>query len=164
MKDFNEFVEGELDVKDLQSCVGSVEGLDVKDGVVIESGLGTKEENEVSRKRKRERYLPMLDWIKRVSKDPCDLAIGSLPERSKWKIYGGEHVWKQVLSAREARLLPTNVDPIVKLKWQVFHFSVTRYSVVVNSLYMNHVICITETSLFYAIMLYVLPKQSIAVL
>ncbi|KAI7735332.1 hypothetical protein M8C21_029749, partial [Ambrosia artemisiifolia] len=74
-------------------------------------------ENEASRKRKRERYLPMLDWIKRVSKDPCDLAIGSLPERSKWKIYGGEHVWKQVLSAREARLLPTNVDPLAKLKW-----------------------------------------------
>ncbi|XP_076888396.1 AT-rich interactive domain-containing protein 1-like [Bidens hawaiensis] len=116
MKDYKEFVERGLGVKDSQSCVGSVEGLDVKDGVIIESG--TKEETELSRKRKRERYLPMLDWVKRVSKDPCDLAIGSLPERSKWKIYGGEHVWKQVLSAREARLFQTNVDPTVKLKWQ----------------------------------------------
>ncbi|KAI3829244.1 hypothetical protein L1987_03362 [Smallanthus sonchifolius] len=118
MKDYKEFVERELDVKDSQSCVGSVEGLDVKDGVVIESGLNSKEENELSRKRKRERYLPMLDWVKRVSKDPCDLAIGSVPERSKWKIYGGEYVWKQVLSAREARLLKTNVDPKVQLIWQ----------------------------------------------
>ncbi|KAJ0665874.1 putative transcription factor & chromatin remodeling ARID family [Helianthus annuus] len=97
MKDFNEFVEGELDVKDVWAL---------------------KKKTRLVERGKRERYLPMLDWIKRVSKDPCDLAIGSLPERSKWKIYGGEHVWKQVLSAREARLLPTNVDPIVKLKWQ----------------------------------------------
>ncbi|KAK1418675.1 hypothetical protein QVD17_27821 [Tagetes erecta] len=119
MKDYKEFVERGLDVKDSQSCVGTVGGgIDAKDGVVVESGLGSKEENESSRKRKRERYLPMLDWVKRVAKDPCDLAIGSLPERSKWKIFGGEYVWKQALSAREARLLKTNVDPKAKQKWQ----------------------------------------------
>ncbi|KAK9068316.1 hypothetical protein SSX86_012427 [Deinandra increscens subsp. villosa] len=112
MEDCKEFVGSS------QSCGGSVEGLDVKDGVVNKLGLDIGEENESSRKRKRERYLPMLDWVKRVSKDPCDLAIGSLPERSKWKHYGGENVWKQVLSAREARLLKTNVDPKVKQKWQ----------------------------------------------
>lgn len=119
MEEYKEFVDRGLDVKDSQSCVGSVEGLNVKDGVVVESGLGAKEENESSRKRKRERYLPMLDWVKRVAKDPCDLAIGLLPERSKWKNFGGEYVWKQTLSAREARLLKTNVDPKAKLKWQV---------------------------------------------
>ncbi|XP_024996847.1 AT-rich interactive domain-containing protein 1-like isoform X2 [Cynara cardunculus var. scolymus] len=134
MKDYKEFVgtcvERGLDVKDLQSCVGFVGGKDCSEGakksdssgrdsVVIESVVGTnEEENESSRKRKRERYLPLLDWVKRVSKDPCDPAIGSMPERSKWKVYGGEHVWKQVLSAREAMLLKSNVDSKKIIIWQ----------------------------------------------
>ncbi|KAL8210394.1 hypothetical protein R6Q57_007126 [Mikania cordata] len=118
MKDYKQFLERELDVKDSQSCVGSVEGSDFKDGVVVESGLDTREKNESIRKRKRGSSLPFLDWVKRVSKDPCDLAIGPLPERSKWKIYGGEYVWKQVLLAREARLLKTNIDPKINQIWQ----------------------------------------------
>lgn len=124
MKDYKEF----LDVKDLQSCVGGKdcsEGVKKsdssgRDSVVIESVLGgtNEEEHESSRKRKRERYLPLLDWVKRVSKDPCDPAIGSMPERSKWKVYGSEHVWKQVLSAREAMILKGNVDPKKVTIWQ----------------------------------------------
>ncbi|KAJ9556047.1 hypothetical protein OSB04_010661 [Centaurea solstitialis] len=131
MKDYKEFVVGAcvergLDAKDLQSCFKDFsEGVKKsdssgRDSVVIESVLGTneEEENESSRKRKRERYLPLLDWVKRVSKDPCDPAIGSMPERSKWKAYGSEHVWKQVLTAREAMLLRDNVDSRKAAIWQ----------------------------------------------
>lgn len=141
MKDYKEFVDmagvkRETDVIDLSSCVGSVEGLDVKDDVAIESGGVTNEDNESGRKRKRERYLPLLDWVKRVSKDPCDPVIGSLPDRSKWKGYGTEYVWKQVLSAREALLVkPPNIDPKVKQVWQVF--SVNRIFCCSNKLYMS---------------------------
>ncbi|XP_071691111.1 AT-rich interactive domain-containing protein 1-like isoform X2 [Rutidosis leptorrhynchoides] len=123
MNDYREFldmagVKRETDVKDLSSCVGSDEGVDVKDDAAIESGGGTNEENESSRKRKRERYLPLLDWVKRVSKDPCDPAIGSVPSRSKWKNYGTSYVWKQVLSAREALLVKRNIDPMAEQAWQ----------------------------------------------
>ncbi|KAI3693389.1 hypothetical protein L6452_33224 [Arctium lappa] len=108
MKDYKEFSEG---VKKSDSSG--------RESVVIESVLGgNEEENESSRKRKRERYLPLLDWVKRVSKDPCDPAIGSMPERSKWKGYGSDHVWKQVLSAREAMLLKGNVDSKKVTIWQ----------------------------------------------
>lgn len=103
MKDYKEFgdtnVKKESDATDLENFV------DV-------------EENETSKKRKRERYLPLLDWVKRVAKDPCDTAIGIIPERNKWKAYGGEHVWKQVLSAREARLLNADLDSKAKVIWQ----------------------------------------------
>lgn len=118
MKNYQEFVDT-VGLKDLQSCVGSIDGLDAKDDAVVESNVGiTEEETELSRKRKRERYSPLLDWVKRVAKDPCDLAIGSLPERSKWKGYGSEYVWKQVLSAREARLVKTSLDPKAKHAWK----------------------------------------------
>ncbi|KAE8722147.1 Ubiquitin-conjugating enzyme E2 5 isoform 1 [Hibiscus syriacus] len=33
--------------------------------------------------------------------DPCHLVIGSLPDSSKWKAYGSEELWKQVLLFRE---------------------------------------------------------------
>lgn len=139
MKGYDEFIDTGLrrvsDVKDLQSCVGSVEGIDVKNDVVIESGLDNKEENEASRKRKRERYLPLLDWVKRVSKDPCDPAIGPCPDRAKWKHYGSDHVWKQVLSAREALLENANLDSKAKFIWKVFSVNLILYCF--NTIYMN---------------------------
>ncbi|KAL2461542.1 AT-rich interactive domain-containing protein 1 [Abeliophyllum distichum] len=61
------------------------------------------------RKRKRECYSSMLNWICKVAKDPCNPEIGSLPERHNWKYYGGE--WKQILFVREAMLLKRNIDP-----------------------------------------------------
>ncbi|KAL0426024.1 UNVERIFIED_CONTAM: AT-rich interactive domain-containing protein 2 [Sesamum radiatum] len=42
--------------------------------------------------------------------DPCDPAIGLLPERHKWKYYGSELQWKQILMVREEMLLKRNVD------------------------------------------------------
>ncbi|KAL7121403.1 hypothetical protein ACP275_02G180000 [Erythranthe tilingii] len=68
------------------------------------------EEDSVSRKRKRKCYLEMLNWIRDVAKDPCCAAIGSLPERQKWKHYGSELQWKQILLVREAMLSNKNVD------------------------------------------------------
>lgn len=61
-----------------------------------------------NRKRKRESYGKMLSWIRNVARDPGDLRLESLPERSKWKNCGEEHLWKQVLIAREMMLLKRN--------------------------------------------------------
>ncbi|KAG5607005.1 hypothetical protein H5410_028497 [Solanum commersonii] len=78
------------------------------------------EEDCISRKRKRESYLDMVKWVSEVAKNPCDLAIGTLPERSKWKDYGTEVVWKQVLLLRDEMLLKKDVDPRAQQSvWQI---------------------------------------------
>lgn len=61
-----------------------------------------------NRKRKRECEWRMLDWVAKVAKNPCDPAIGALPERPDWKHYGSEQLWKQVLLARQAMFLKIN--------------------------------------------------------
>ncbi|XP_057780569.1 AT-rich interactive domain-containing protein 1 isoform X2 [Salvia miltiorrhiza] len=66
--------------------------------------------DSVSKKRKRECCMGMLNWISKVAKDPGGAAAEPLPERQKWKCYGSELPWKQVLIAREAMLLKKNVD------------------------------------------------------
>ncbi|XP_052193245.1 AT-rich interactive domain-containing protein 1 isoform X2 [Diospyros lotus] len=66
------------------------------------SGSTVLEEDISCRKRKRDCHQRMLDWIVEIAKNPCDPEVGSLPERSKWKCYGSEQQWKQVLLAREA--------------------------------------------------------------
>ncbi|KAK8288989.1 hypothetical protein V6Z12_D07G161000 [Gossypium hirsutum] len=55
-----------------------------------------------SNKRKRDSMWGMLNWVKEVAMDPCDLVVGSLPESSKWKSYGSEELWKQILLFRVA--------------------------------------------------------------
>ncbi|XP_047176528.1 AT-rich interactive domain-containing protein 2-like isoform X1 [Vigna umbellata] len=55
-----------------------------------------------SRKRMRESAMDMLSWITGVAKDPGDPEVGSIPEKSKWKSYSSQEVWKQVLLFREA--------------------------------------------------------------
>ncbi|KAK4476597.1 hypothetical protein RD792_015755 [Penstemon davidsonii] len=77
---------------------------------VSENQCAVKDEDSISLKRKRECYSSMLNWIVKVAKDPCNPAIGSLPERHKWKHYGDELHWKQILLVREAMLLKRNVD------------------------------------------------------
>lgn len=57
------------------------------------------------RKRKRESKSEMLIWLTGTAKNPCDPAVGLLPEKSKWKSYGSEEIWKQVLLFREAVFL-----------------------------------------------------------
>ncbi|XVE73840.1 hypothetical protein DITRI_Ditri11bG0150900 [Diplodiscus trichospermus] len=70
------------------------------DDVVILDSNDIKE-NFTSHKRKRDPMWRMLNWVTEVAKDPCDPVVGSLPERSKWKSYGSEELWKQVLLFRE---------------------------------------------------------------
>lgn len=67
-------------------------------------------EDPVSKKRKRECCMGMLNWIRKVAKDPGGPAIEPLPERQKWKCYANELQWKQILLVREAMLLKKNVD------------------------------------------------------
>ncbi|KAL4562684.1 hypothetical protein LXL04_026714 [Taraxacum kok-saghyz] len=112
MKDEKKFV-GFKDVRGINYCVGE------KYGVINDLCVGIEEQNKLIRKRKKESCLPLLDWVKKVAMDPCDPAIGSLPERSKWKAYGNEHLWKQVLMAKEAMCLKVNDDSNAKQSiWQ----------------------------------------------
>ncbi|KAH0778510.1 hypothetical protein KY290_004937 [Solanum tuberosum] len=67
-------------------------------------------EDENNRKRKRESYTDLLRWVTNVARDPCDPAIESLPERSKWKFYGNDVHWKQVLLLRDEMLLKKSAD------------------------------------------------------
>lgn len=70
-------------------------------------------------KRKRQSLCEMLDWVTGVAKNPCDPAVSSLPEWSKWKSLGKEEMWKQVLLAREAIFLKRRVDSSSD-QWQVY--------------------------------------------
>ncbi|KAJ4728252.1 AT-rich interactive domain protein [Melia azedarach] len=63
-----------------------------------------------SHKRRQESMQKMLSWITGIAKDPCNSVVGSLPDKSKWKCYGNEELWKQVLSYREALFLKRQVD------------------------------------------------------
>ncbi|VFQ94670.1 unnamed protein product [Cuscuta campestris] len=64
-----------------------------------------KEEDNVGRKRKLESCLDMLNWVLKVAKDPSNPSIKQLPDVSKWKSYGTDEMWKQVLVLRESMLL-----------------------------------------------------------
>ncbi|KAA8520653.1 hypothetical protein F0562_014909 [Nyssa sinensis] len=79
-----------------------------EDTIILDSSI-VKEEPS-NRKRKRACHSGMLHWVIEVAKNPCDPEIGSLPERSRWRSYGSEELWKQVLLAREAMFLQRNVD------------------------------------------------------
>lgn len=70
----------------------------------------TVDKDNSGNKRKRESLWGMLDWVTMVAKDPCNPAIGSLPDKSKWKSYSDAEMWKQVLVAREAIFLKRNID------------------------------------------------------
>ncbi|KAH0669977.1 hypothetical protein KY285_024127 [Solanum tuberosum] len=122
VKDIDETRSVVYDKEHLKSVKG-------RESVSVLHGNGTDEsltkstmveEDCISRKRKRESYLDMVKWVSEVAKNPCDLAIGTLPERSKWKDYGTEVVWKQVLLLRDEILLKKDVDPCAQQSvWQV---------------------------------------------
>ncbi|KAL0538128.1 hypothetical protein IC582_027127 [Cucumis melo] len=69
-----------------------------------------KETNVVQEKSKQEPMLGLLDWLKVIARNPCDSSISSLPEKSKWKSYGNEEIWKQVLVVREEMFVKRQVD------------------------------------------------------
>ncbi|KAL1360472.1 hypothetical protein AAHE18_04G179200 [Arachis hypogaea] len=73
---------------------------DDDDVMVLDPSTVNKE--SFGRKRKRESMSEMLSWLTGIAKNPCDPAVGSMPEKSKWKSYGSEEIWKQVLLFRQA--------------------------------------------------------------
>lgn len=83
------------------------------------SGI-VEDESNGNRKRKRECNWGLLDWVKRIAKDPCHLSVGCLPEMSKWKAYGSDKLWKQVLLAREAMLVKRTDLSGEQSTWQVY--------------------------------------------
>lgn len=90
---------GNVNISENQSVEKGSDGDDPRTG-----------EDSVNKKRKRECYMGMVNWIRRVAKDPGGAAVEALPERQKWKSYGNELPWKQILVAREEMLLKKNVD------------------------------------------------------
>ncbi|XP_019058516.1 PREDICTED: AT-rich interactive domain-containing protein 1 isoform X1 [Tarenaya hassleriana] len=71
-----------------------------------------------SGKRKRECTSEMLKWLTNVARDPCDPAIGPLPERSKWASYGNEEPWKRFLLFRAAMLQKRHTDSPSGKHWE----------------------------------------------
>lgn len=78
------------------------------EGLVMDSSVLKEEVSSL--KRKRDSMSGMLCWIANVAKHPIDPAIGTIPECSKWALYGNDHCWKQVLLAREALFLRKNTE------------------------------------------------------
>ncbi|KAK6162304.1 hypothetical protein DH2020_002145 [Rehmannia glutinosa] len=109
-----DFVDLKVDVKSVhEKCSNENRGGNVRvnEKQSVDNGdEQTMDKDFASRKRKRECCMGMLNWIRKVAKDPCNPDIEALPERHKWKCYGTEVQWKQNLLAREAMLLKKNVD------------------------------------------------------
>ncbi|KAL9348296.1 hypothetical protein Peur_059662 [Populus x canadensis] len=125
----SERVENEDEVKSVVvvETDGDEEGNKGDNSEIEELDLATFEESVSSRKRKRDSIYRMLNWVTEIAKDPCDPVVGSLPEWSKWKNYGNEECWKQVLVTRESLFLKRNADStssaegFVKQKYQKMH-------------------------------------------
>lgn len=128
--DLNECIVKDVDDKSSvghdDKCFEFVSGRRIDDCGTDEIGLmksGVVREDENSRKRKRESYMDLLRWVTNVAKDPCDPIIGSLPERSKWKFYGNDVIWKQILLLRDEMLLKKSADTSAQCSiWQVLYF------------------------------------------
>ncbi|XP_019158724.1 PREDICTED: AT-rich interactive domain-containing protein 1 [Ipomoea nil] len=79
-------------------------------------------EDGADRKRRQESFLEALNWAIMVARDPGDPSIGHLPYVSKWKSYGTDKVWKQVLLMRKWMLLDSNTDSSYQHSiWQKSH-------------------------------------------
>ena len=86
--------------------------------LVLDRSGGDKEGS--SRKRKRDSMSDLLTWVTGVALNPCDPEVGSIPEKLKWKAYGPEVVWKQVLLLREAAFLKRSFESSSEQQyWQV---------------------------------------------
>ncbi|CAI0472234.1 unnamed protein product [Linum tenue] len=99
---------GSMKVGDEEDVKSAVVGTDEMDKGSDDEGAddmdcdkNVVEEPVSSRKRKRGSKSEMLNWLYRIARNPCDLTVEQLPDKSKWKLYGSEKLWKQVLLARE---------------------------------------------------------------
>ncbi|KAK6918361.1 ARID DNA-binding domain [Dillenia turbinata] len=93
--------------------------------------FGNDDGDCASRKRKHESNTTLLGWLYEVARDPCDPAIGLMPETSKWKSYGDEELWKQVLLVRQTLFLKDIKSSAEQCIWQVYF----RYSILPFSLW-----------------------------
>ncbi|KAL7002476.1 hypothetical protein U1Q18_003630 [Sarracenia purpurea var. burkii] len=93
--------------EDRKSVLDTKNEYNDKDDVISDANFVAEEEVS-SRKRKRVCYQRMLNWVIEVAKNPCNPEVGSLPDRSNWKSYGIEQLWKQILLVREASFLTRN--------------------------------------------------------
>ncbi|KAK1376203.1 AT-rich interactive domain-containing protein 2 [Heracleum sosnowskyi] len=99
---------------------------DGNNAAVDKCEIGSKSQDNddaCNRKRKRECISKSLNWIRKVAKDPCDQVIGSLPELSKWKFFGTEYPWKQLLLVRQAMMVQRHGNSKVESIWQLFRFT-----------------------------------------
>ena len=105
-------------MEDCVECKKCTDSDDNGDVVILDSN-GIREKFS-SHKRKRDSTWGMLNWVNEIAKDPCDPVVGSLPERSKWKSYGSEKLWKQVLLFREAAFRGKDDHSSADPNWQVY--------------------------------------------
>lgn len=94
-------------------------GNGIEDALANLDSEDTKKKHS-SRKRKREELSAMLNWIRQTAKHPLDPSIGPIPEPSKWKECKGKDYWVQILRAKEAVLLKSQIQPNSgQPSWQV---------------------------------------------
>lgn len=110
----------QLNTSDVQNFIDLDEVVDNdEDLIILDLHPSLSKEGSVSRKRKRECLTRMMNWVSQMAKDPCDPAIGLVPERAQWKLSAGDELWKQVLLTRKALLANVQIDrSVVKSIWQ----------------------------------------------
>ncbi|RDX98583.1 AT-rich interactive domain-containing protein 1, partial [Mucuna pruriens] len=70
-------------------------------------------------RRKRESKSELLSWVTSIAKNPCDPTVGLIPEKSKWKSYSSQEIWKQALLFREVAYLTKDFKTIgEQLNWK----------------------------------------------
>ncbi|XP_073269847.1 AT-rich interactive domain-containing protein 2-like [Primulina huaijiensis] len=91
---------------------GNVDGCEKQSNIKDRNGLNDQasDEDPDTRKRKRGCCLDILNWLTNIAKNPCNPAVGSIPKMQKWKYYGSEQTWKNILLVREEMLLERNAD------------------------------------------------------
>ncbi|KAF1864020.1 hypothetical protein Lal_00031174 [Lupinus albus] len=138
------------------STVGLVSGgekSDVEDGGLMLDICGG---NGVSsgHKRKRKSMPSLLSWVTSIAKNPGHPAVGSLPDKSKWKSNNNnQEAWKQVLSFREAVFYKRHFDSSIEQQnWRIsYHFGFSLLLVtILNAL--NGFFCAKwQSNLLYSI-------------
>ncbi|XP_027925530.1 AT-rich interactive domain-containing protein 1 isoform X3 [Vigna unguiculata] len=94
------------------------------------------DKNKFGHKRKRESVSEMLIWINSIAKNPCDPALGSIPEKSKWKSCSSQEIWKQALLFRKAVFLKKDFETAnEQLSWQSQKMHPSMYDDRVGALY-----------------------------
>ncbi|KAK1376870.1 AT-rich interactive domain-containing protein 1-like [Heracleum sosnowskyi] len=127
---FESSEEGELDESKCQNEVQSSVQLHenerigndkkIDDAKTCDVNFNNNRTEDVNnRKRKREGIQGILNWVANVAKDPCNPIVGSLPERSKWKYFGNDQRWKQILLVRQAMMVKRTASSSVEQSiWQ----------------------------------------------